>query len=204
MENANEQDQSMEDILKTIRNVISGEAGSDEEEEEILELTEMVTDEEAAVDSNPDGSTGDVLDNIDAILNEGDEVPAEENHDDAPDGNHHEESVEAHGEDGLFEDEAPPIILPIPSPPQEESAKHNRLISEANATVSSEILKSLVKTVSKPHTDGFSFRSGMTVEDLVIEIVKPQLSEWLNQHLPSLVKHIVEKEVQKLIPRDDD
>jgi cell pole-organizing protein PopZ len=86
----------------------------------------------------------------------------------------------------------------------ENTTKSNSLISEENASASAELLKSLIKTVAKPQNEGLAFRSGTTVEELIIELLRPQLSEWLNQNLPALVKHVVEKEVKKLIPREDD
>lgn len=41
-----------------------------------------------------------------------------------------------------------------------------------------------------------------TIEDLVVEMIRPQLSGWLDKNLPSLVKELVEKEIQRLMPED--
>lgn len=38
-----------------------------------------------------------------------------------------------------------------------------------------------------------------TVEELVISLLKPELSEWLNKHLYKLVKEVVEKELQDIV-----
>lgn len=37
------------------------------------------------------------------------------------------------------------------------------------------------------------------LEDLVVELLRPQLTHWLNQSLPPLVKQLVEKEIRCLI-----
>lgn len=248
-----EQDQSMEDILKTIRNVISGEAGeADQNAEDVLELTDMITEDGEVVslkDEADENQRQDVLENIDSILNsekaeEALEEALEEEEEEATAEEPVAEPVEEESNAASEIDEAPaqtepeetPTDLPsdpaldtpeinetdveIPAvavindqqPAREtnmsadlpDESKKKRLISQENAEASTEPLKALMKSVSKSHGEGLTFRSGTTVEDLVIELLKPQLSEWLNQNLPSLVKHVVEKEIKKLIPRDDD
>lgn len=44
------------------------------------------------------------------------------------------------------------------------------------------------------------FRSGLTMEDIVIEALKPQLSAWLDQHLEALVSEILERELGRVLP----
>ena len=39
-----------------------------------------------------------------------------------------------------------------------------------------------------------------TLESIVVEALKPQLSAWLNANLPQIVQSIVEKEIKKLVP----
>jgi hypothetical protein len=38
------------------------------------------------------------------------------------------------------------------------------------------------------------------LEDFVVEMMKPQLKLWLDSHLPSLVRELVEKEIKRLVP----
>ena len=42
----------------------------------------------------------------------------------------------------------------------------------------------------------------LTVEELIISLLKPELSEWLNKHLYSLVKEVVEKELKNVLNYD--
>ncbi len=46
-----------------------------------------------------------------------------------------------------------------------------------------------------------STRTGVTVEDLMVEALKPLLKQWLDDQLPGMVERIVREELQKLIPR---
>jgi cell pole-organizing protein PopZ len=46
-----------------------------------------------------------------------------------------------------------------------------------------------------------SVASSLTVEALVVQLLKPALREWLDQNLPPLVERIVEQEVRKLARR---
>lgn len=42
-------------------------------------------------------------------------------------------------------------------------------------------------------------KPNLTVEELVTSLLKPQLSDWLNQNLSKLVKEVVEKELKDII-----
>lgn len=42
-------------------------------------------------------------------------------------------------------------------------------------------------------------KSQLTVEELVVSLLKPELSEWLNKNLCKLVKSVVEKEIKDII-----
>jgi len=46
-----------------------------------------------------------------------------------------------------------------------------------------------------------ALRSGITVEDLVVEALRPMLKEWLDGNLPALVRSLVEREIRRLHPQ---
>ena len=46
------------------------------------------------------------------------------------------------------------------------------------------------------------FRSGETVEDLVTEMLKPMMKEWLDNNLPKLVEDVVQREIKKIMPKE--
>jgi len=85
----------------------------------------------------------------------------------------------------------------------ETSAKSN-LISDNVVKETTQAIKEFIEVIDRPINDGLKFRNGSTVEDLVVEIMKPQISDWLNANLSTIVKKVVEKEVRKLIPREED
>ncbi len=82
---------------------------------------------------------------------------------------------------------------------------NEKLISANTAETTSAILQELKKKTpkNKGETDQLMFDSGATIEGMVIELIKPYLSTWLDQNLTLIVKNIVEKEVKKLIPSED-
>lgn len=84
-----------------------------------------------------------------------------------------------------------------------DNEKTDSLLSEQVAVKSMEKLKSLVEQLEpkQNRADSPSFRAGVTLEDLVMEAMKPEISKWLNDNLPQLVTSIVEKEIKKIIPR---
>ena len=43
--------------------------------------------------------------------------------------------------------------------------------------------------------------TGITVEQLVVDLLTPMLRDWLDQNLPGIVERVVEQEVKKLARR---
>jgi cell pole-organizing protein PopZ len=87
-------------------------------------------------------------------------------------------------------------------PAEVDSKQKTHLVSDKVASEATSAIKELMTKAFKPHTDGLKFRSGTTVEELVVEAIKPYLSQWLDDNLPSIVKSLVEKEIKKLMPND--
>ena len=42
-----------------------------------------------------------------------------------------------------------------------------------------------------------------SIEELVREILRPELKRWLNDNLPAIVKQLVDKEIKKIIPKNE-
>lgn len=162
-ETGESKEQSMEEILQSIKRIIAEESDAPEGEEapaapmmaaprengargsDVLELTDMVAEGEAPAPkpkkAAAPSSGGDILESIDSLL------------------------------------------------------------SDDAARSSSAALRALnTSTRGRPTTTIPSpqFRSGTTVEDLMIEAMRPMLKEWLDSHLPHLVERLVEKEIRKL------
>ncbi|MCC8417674.1 MAG: DUF2497 domain-containing protein [Rickettsia endosymbiont of Bryobia graminum] len=85
---------------------------------------------------------------------------------------------------------------------EEENVKilQESLISDKSVVETTNILQNFSEVVKGEINKGTE--KIKTVEDLVVEMIKPQLSGWLDKNLPSLVRELVEKEIQRLIPED--
>jgi uncharacterized protein len=134
-------DMSVEEILKSIKGVINERKhlnhtiSHDEDVEDVLELTEIMTDKEEGLDGSDD----------------------------------------------------------------EDSNTEEPLISPKFASETSDILKNFAHTIKDKQLDA-SAPTKNALEELIIEMLKPELRQWLNANLPTLVKQLVECEIKKLIP----
>ena len=181
-------DPSMEEILASIRKIISdetppAEAASVEEppvvaapapapvveapQEDVLELTQMVQD---------DGSLIDLADAVE----EPEPTPP-----------------------------PPPAAAP-PSPPPVVAAPVSAaepLVSRPTAETAASALSSLANTVeierlsSMPMGTTFVGNGGRTLEDMTIELMRPLLKGWLDQNLPAIVERLVQKEIERISRR---
>jgi len=202
-----EQGESMEGILKSIKNIISGEfekgketAAPTENGEEVLELTKKVSspapeqpaeDKTVVAAAQENSPPRDVLENIDEALGKKNDEPVL-----VP------EPIKEKHTDAVMPPK-PEIVPQLKefTQPEKPSAEES-LISKQSADQAAESLKSLIARAPKPHVDSPLLRSGQTLEDLVVESLKPMMADWLNTNLPVIVQQIVEKEIKKIVPRD--
>lgn len=89
----------------------------------------------------------------------------------------------------------------------EQAASHtvaeNTLLSDTAAEASSGALKQLMRSIPKHKHESPTLRADMTLEELVVEAIRPHLGEWLNENLPDIVKQLVQKEIRKLLPDEE-
>lgn len=72
------------------------------------------------------------------------------------------------------------------------------LISAKSAEKVSDIFKNFTSTIKDKNLDN-NISSKNALEELVIEMLKPELKLWLDKNLPLLVKELVECEIKKLV-----
>ncbi|MCC8397802.1 MAG: DUF2497 domain-containing protein [Rickettsia endosymbiont of Labidopullus appendiculatus] len=82
-----------------------------------------------------------------------------------------------------------------------EELLQESLISDKSAAETTKIFQHFSKTAREININA-SNSKGKTLEELVVEMIRPQLSQWLDKNLPLLVKQLVEKEIQKLLPNE--
>ncbi len=176
---------SMEEILASIRRIIADEKEPEaavasepveEPKDDVLELTQLVQD---------DGTIANVKDEPPAFV-----VP-----------------------EPVFAPEPAPIMMveepvaPPPPPPMNKEEADALLsdLAESSAASSLAALASTVHVEKKASFSGYTpIGSGKSLEDLVMEMMKPMLKEWLDQNLPSVVERLVQKEVERIARRVQD
>jgi cell pole-organizing protein PopZ len=99
--------------------------------------------------------------------------------------------------------EQPAIPQPTPSATQEKPTMtvqtSEPLISSGAASASTNAFARLAKAAAPDEKRQAS--AGITVEQLVVELLTPMLRDWLDQNLPGIVERVVEQEVKKLARR---
>lgn len=69
------------------------------------------------------------------------------------------------------------------------------ILNEATVAAASEAFQNLSESMR------ISSGEGRTLEDLVVQMLKPMIKDWLNQNLPAIVEEKVEEEVQRVARR---
>jgi len=173
------QEPTMEEILASIRRIISeddapAEAASVEDDSEPDYTPEL----DSSFDDADQGEDDEVLE-----LTEPYEAP----------------ELETIGDldvaDSSFEAEAPASAYAAAS-------DHDSLVGETAAASAASAFAGLAASMQKPESVSaprdLPFMSGNTVEDMVREMLRPMLKDWLDTNLPTIVEDQVRKEVERI------
>jgi cell pole-organizing protein PopZ len=200
---AKEQEQSMEDILRSIKRIITEEGEGDAAPAAPdMSVAPAAGQEsppmaaEAAAVSRPPSAGSDILELTDIL-------PAEE---------------AAPAADTTLSVDAvmsmPTASAPTPAPAR--AAKKSKPLSpppgarEVEGIVSDDTLVSAASSLRSLNQisdnaaarhepiPSMPLRSGITVEDLVIEALRPMLRSWLDANLPQVVERLVDREVRRI------
>ena len=210
MSDANpQQEPSMEEILASIRRIISeddvpeGEQGAAEEavaeeapveeaaSEDVLELTEVAEEPEAEEAATEDETA---------------EEPAEEelSIDDVLEEQEQEDELELREEDETPPEPEPepdpepePEPAAAPAPPAAQVPDSGLLATEAAAAAAGS-LSGLVAAVDRAHGGSVLGDGNRTIEDLVKEVMRPMVKDWLDENLPGLTERLVRREIERL------
>ncbi len=205
----------MEEILASIRRIISeeGEAeGAEANEptaephsieepassEGILELTRMVKEDGTVVDLPPGAEAAE------QDFGEEAEAMVEDNHPEAPEPEP-EQAGAPEPEAGAASEPEPDIELQAVEQAGEATAGAldavaKGLVSEETAALSTAALSALAEAVAREQVNV----TGRSLEDLVKEILRPLLKEWLDKNLPDLIERLVRQEIEKMAKRVTD
>jgi uncharacterized protein len=172
------QEQSMEEILQSIKRIIADDESA--EAEEAAKASAKNTASKIAEDE-------DILELSDFV--------------DAPDAMEHNSLS-----DLLSAAPASTSQHKAPINPADDIlASIDGLLNAEVAQASTSALQQLRKLnqtqteLQQPNVVGaVSFRSGVTLEDIVVEMLKPELKTWLNNNLPQIVERLVQAEIKKI------
>lgn len=175
-ENTTEQEPSIEEILASIRQIISDDDGAPAPEpkkaeppkpepvpepmaepvkEDVFELTERLDDQpEEAV----------VIDMQDSEVEEAPELPP------------------------------PPPPKPV-APPSAPKMEEDSIFTQTAAAAA---LQGFSKLTSNVAIEKSSHAPGISLEDIVREMLRPMLKDWIDANLPNMIEKLVEKELDKL------
>ncbi len=194
-----EEEPSIEEILASIRQIISDDEDDDDAEQKVLE---------SPIREHSD----DVLELTEADLVEESEPEEEDFPEDSPieidmRDREDEEDFQAFEEDDLEDDfieEDPRSIIEeiraqTKAAPKEE--RHTMPSDILSSAAQSAALSSLAKLKSKMPINNPRSYDGITLEDIVREMLNPMLREWMDDNLPPMVERIVQKELEKLARR---
>lgn len=224
-----QQEPSMEEILASIRRIIS-EDGDEETaaapEAEAEAAPDAVEEPEAVAEPDPEpepaeepAAEEDVLELTDEVqddgtvvnLNTGEAVEDEETPEEfveALELDEEEEDVELEMVDAVEEPAEPE---PEPAPVVQEQPAEvlaaeaaDRLVSEDPAMNSVTSLSALAAAVDTHRRAVDPSIGPRTIEDLVKDVMRPMIREWLDDNLPSLVERMVGREIERLTREAED
>lgn len=200
-DNSSEQEPSIEEILSSIRQIIS-----DEDDEVPQEVEE---EEEIAIADPIRHEPNDVLD-----LTEDDLMEDEPESVFEPEADVYEEDLEPEIEEAIDIEmrdtqnaldeirsakREEPAFVPEPEPAYEPEPAMSDILSSGAQAAALGSLSKLTKRM--PINNSRTFDGGVTLEDIVKEMLHPMLREWMDDNLPPMVERIVQKELEKLARR---
>lgn len=75
------------------------------------------------------------------------------------------------------------------------------LLDEKAAHKSSDMLRDFISKAEYVVSES-SHKHSKTMEELVTDMLKPELSKWLNLHLPKIIRELVEQELKRIVPKN--
>ena len=189
MSETNAQEPTMEEILASIRRIISeddappAEAASAPAPAPSPPRAEIAPEPPAPRPAPPPPVEDDVLELTQPV----DPPKPEPARPTAPKPARYEETL---GDLDVFSSSPPPPPRAAPAFGEEP------LVGSYAAETSATHFGALARTVAMP-------REGRTLEDLVRDLLKPMLRDWLDQNLPAIVEARVQAEVERISRRQD-
>lgn len=182
------QEPSMEDILASIRKILS-----EDEEADASSVPQKAPQPPVSVappepSSSPEVDGDDVLELTPAMVEDDDEPLVL--------GAASEPASQPEPAWAAEEDKSEPEPVKV-SPPKMMADDNSALLSPPAAAQSAAAFSELA-TIARVRAIGVG-HSDVTLEGMVRDMLKPVLASWLEQHLPDMVERLVRKEIERLV-----
>tara|TARA_B100000212_G_scaffold10892_1_gene7941 strand:- start:5220 stop:5858 length:639 start_codon:yes stop_codon:yes gene_type:complete len=199
-----EQEPSMEEILASIRRIISDDdkelEAATQENEEGQEVKDELLEEDMGAIPEPEAQPEPAAEVIDDDDDDDDDIL------DLTD-------MEAADPEPLFEEQAykeaepepepEPLVSPVsPTPPPQPAPSTPApatLVSPPQAGEARVSFERLTDKLNEDYSELPIGNGAVTLEGLTRELVRPMLKEWLDQHLPMTVERLVREEIERLV-----
>ena len=218
----------MEEILASIRRIISedgdqpqadDEPGAEPESEPVEEAVEEAAD---AAEGEAEAEVLDLTEVVEEVdqLDEGEDEPLDLN-DVVEDGFDADEAEgepavadeielmdevadEAAVEEPVFDEPAVDEIDDFAEAPAPAAGFDSDLVSQPTAATATASLAGLASVVAQEHAGMPVGQGDRTLEDLVKEVMRPMIREWLDENLPGLVDRLVRREIERMARRAEE
>ena len=202
-----EQEPSMEEILASIRRIISDDdkemEAATQQNEGAPEVKDELVEEEVGAIPEPEP-----VSEPEPEPEPAPELSAEAIDDDDDDDILDLTDMEAPDPEPLFEEQAykevepepvAPPVSPSPPPPSAPTPPAANLVSPPQAGEASGSFERLTEKLNEDYSELPIGNGAVTLEGLTRELVRPMLKEWLDQHLPMTVERLVREEIERLV-----
>ncbi len=88
-------------------------------------------------------------------------------------------------------DPIPQPVAAAPAPIRDVAALEDRIVSDNTGSLVSQAFQSLSRHTAMPAV-------GRSLEDVVVELLRPMLRGWLDDHLPGIVEKLVKAEIERV------
>ncbi len=198
-----EQEPSIEEILASIRQIISDDDQPREADidlsakpEEKFEIPVAQPEPEEA----PKASFAEVLELTNEIPAEPEAVVASADDIDAMFNSAPVEEPKAPEPEPVKFEEPAPKVTPFPSAPHPSVDAVESIFTNTAAQATSAAFSKLVGNIPVEREENMTMYANgrVTIEDMVRDMLKPMLRDWVNENVPAIVERLVEKELEKL------
>ena len=203
-----EQEPSMEEILASIRRIISedGEEGDPEVEAPAAEAVPEPTEPPPPLEAV--ATEDDVLELTEVVAEQPEPEPEPVPEPEPEPEPEQDDDVELELQEAALDDAPLELDEPSEPPAMEEPlaqapAEDDSLVADSTALMASAAMSRLTESTAGDAADasGGLQIGDKTIEALVRELMRPMLKDWLDHNLPAIVERIVEREVKRVAER---